>query len=125
MDIATIATATLAILSPYLGDGIKTLTNEAAKSLWDWTKNLFTSKNKQDVVTALEQSHDDADTQATARYTLKTIFKEHPELEKELMGLITEMENAGTISLKTENIEVKDNKFKNNGDVIIGGIKNG
>jgi len=109
--IATIASATVSLLVPYLKSLGEELTKKAggeigakvgeaawikAKQLYGTVKAKFASNpNTAKVISALEKSPDDEDTQAAVRFHLEAMMASDEGFAKELANLLKEASEAG------------------------------
>lgn len=109
--IATIASATVSLLAPYLkslgeqlakkaGEEIGAKAGETAwgkaKQLYETLKAKFASKpDTAKVISALEESPNDEDTQAAVRFHLKEMMASDESFAKELANLLKEASEAG------------------------------
>ncbi len=109
--IATIASATVSLLVPYLkslGEELAKKAGEeigaqAGKTAWGKAKQLYeTIKAKfspkldtAKLVSALEKSPDDGDTQAAVRFQLKEMMASDESFAKELANILKEASEAG------------------------------
>lgn len=124
MTITEVATATVAVLSPYLAEGGKELAKTATKELWNWIKGVFKGRKEEKQIAEFEQMPNDPKVQGKIELLLENLLEENNHLIAELQRLIANAKGE-IISNTTGNIKVEHNEFKNKGDVIIGGIKNG
>jgi len=107
LAIATIASTTVSLLSPYLklvGENLaKEIGSKAGETAWDKAKQLyekvkskFTVKpDTAKVISALEKSPNDSDTQAAVRFHLKEMMETDSDFAKELANLLRETSEAG------------------------------
>jgi hypothetical protein len=109
--IATIASATISLLVPYLksmgeefakkiGEEIGSKTGETAwskaKLLCEKVKAKFSAKPETaKVMSALEKAPDDADTQAAVRFHLKDMMTADESFAKELAVILKQASDAG------------------------------
>jgi hypothetical protein len=109
--IATIASASVSLLVPYLksmgeefakkvGEEIGSKTGETAwskaKLLCEKVKAKFSAKPETSkVMTALEKAPDDADIQAAVRFHLKDIMTADEGFAKELLDILKQASDAG------------------------------
>ncbi len=109
--IATIASATVSLLVPYLkslgeefvkkvGGEMGTKSGDTAwnkaRQLCETVKAKFTPKPEAaKIIKALESSPDDADTQAAVRFQLKEMMTQDENFAKELANVIKEASEAG------------------------------
>lgn len=111
ITIATIASATVSLLVPYLksfGEGLAKKAGEEigsksgetalskAKYLYETVKAKFSAKpDTAKAINALEKSPDDGDTQAVVRFQLKDIMATDESFANELASILKEASEAG------------------------------
>lgn len=109
--IATIASATVSLLAPFLkslGEELTKKTGEeigakAGEAAWGKAKQLyeiikakfFPKPDTAKVINALEKSPNDEDTQAAVRFHLKEMMTSDESFAKELASLLKEASDAG------------------------------
>lgn len=109
--IATIATATVSLLAPYLKSLEEGLTRKVgeevgakagetawgkAKQLYETVKAKFTSRpDATNVITALEKKPDDEDIQAALRFHFKEVMGSDEIFARELANLLKAAADAG------------------------------
>lgn len=109
--IATIASTTVSLLTPYLKSLAEEFTKKvgeeiggkAGETAWNKTKQLYETvkakfSSKPDatkVISALEKTPDDEDTRAAVRFHLKDMMTSDESFAKELAILLKEASEAG------------------------------
>lgn len=124
MEIATLATAAITTLVPFLTKGGEEITKGAAGDLWKWVKGKFSEKGKENALLVLENKPDDAKQQGKVEGVLEDILAEKTDLLAELSALITaaKAEQTNTIN-NTANVTGNNNNLfqgVNNSHINIG-----
>ena len=127
--ISSIAGAAVSLLASYLknvGEGFaKKAGEKTGETAWAKTKQVYdTIKAKlvstpeaTKVITALEKSPDDQDTQAAVRFHLKNLMKLDEDFAKDLASLLKEASDSGVDTVFHTNIYGDVQKFVQIGNV--------
>src|SRR4051794_3214467 len=94
MDPVSLATAAVAVLSPYLVKGGKETAKTAAKDLFTWLKGKLTGRAAE-ALSDLEKAPAAEDNQADLRKQLVKVLEADPQLREELRRLLPEAPAAG------------------------------
>ena len=94
MDPVIVATAAVAVLSPYLVEGGKEATKTAAKDLYTWLKGKLTGRAAE-ALGDLEKAPASEDNQADLRKQLTKALEADPTLVADLRQLLPETSAAG------------------------------
>ncbi|MBF9253219.1 hypothetical protein I2I11_07945 [Pontibacter sp. 172403-2] len=88
VEIAALASGTVATLVPYLIQGGKGFAGEAGKNLFIWLKDKFASQNKQKDLEDLQAKPNDTRLQGRLEVVLENILAENRKLVPELAKLV-------------------------------------
>jgi hypothetical protein len=118
IDIGPITEGAIAAIVPYLKKGLDSISGEAGKSLWSWTKSKFISRKSNKDLEALIANPGDVHFQNLVRKELEQIIAENPALVAELSELVSAA-NKETVQI-TGNQNLVFGNIDSNGPVIIG-----
>lgn len=96
MDIATLTTTAVAVVTPYLSEGTKEAVKSGAKDLYGWMKAKLVGTT---ALADLKKAPDDPDNQADLRKQLRKLLEANPALVAELQALLPE-DAAGAVAQK-------------------------
>jgi hypothetical protein len=94
MDPASLATAAVAVLSPYLAESGKEVTKTVAKDLYTWLKGKLTGRVAE-ALDDLEKAPASEDNRADLRKQLTKALEANPQLREELHRRLPEASAAG------------------------------
>lgn len=97
MDPVSLATAAVAVLSPYLVEGGKEATKTAAKDLYHWLKSKLTGRAAE-ALGDLEKDPASEDNRGDLRKQLAKALEADPALQAELRRLLPEGSAAGAVT---------------------------
>lgn len=98
MDIAAIAAAAVALLTPYLVKAGEAVAKKAGETVWDKASELYQVLRtrfrgdpiKESALTDLQQMPEDGDTQASLRKELKKVMQDDPRFAEQLLSILKE-----------------------------------
>jgi len=90
----TLAIQTIALLTPYLVKGAEEITKSVAKDVWEKVKNIFKSKDKENLLEKLEINPTDLKLQAQAEYVIQEELENNTELVDILTKLVMDLESS-------------------------------
>lgn len=149
MDIATLATAAMTLLTPYLTKAAEKFSEKAGENLWSKVKNVFTKENEKELVQKVEENnitksdlaaiesslierlHKESNFEQLIRkslnitptneFILENLQETAIKIRKELKSLYKEYAEAG-INLKSEyliRIKQQERKLKELDEIIL------
>lgn len=92
MDVAQLATAAVAILSPYLAKGAEKIAEKLGGDLYERVKAKLTTPASRDALREIEKAPGDADAQGAVRLHLRKVLSEDAGFRQALQDLVTRIE---------------------------------
>jgi hypothetical protein len=108
-----LAIQTIALLAPYLAMGAEEISKTVAKDVWGKVKDIFKSKNKEELLEKFTASPNEQKLQGQVEYVLQEELENNPKVVEELNNMVRE--------LKASTKYKSEINQKGNDNIAIGG----